>query len=113
MRSQVYFFEVWKKTGKNTRDRSYKNPILLSHVQFHQRFYLLAAVSTFSFYSAYRSGSEEFLQRHNSKQNFLPANAYRRLWYKKVWPASGIPRIPPQQRWSSIWNPADERKNEQ
>lgn len=65
------------------------------------------------FLLVYHGGAEEFLQRHNSARELPSVSAYRRLRYKEVRPASGIPRIPPRQRWSSVWNLADGRKNEQ
>lgn len=85
------------------------------HVQSRQRFHLLAvAPRGILFLLVYQDGSEEFLQRHNSRRgSFRPASAYRRLRYKKVRPVPGIPRIPSRQRWSSVWNLADGRKNEQ
>jgi len=71
---------------------------------------LLAA--TVLFLLTYHGGSEEFLQRHNSTRNLRPADERISTTATIQGGAIGFRRIP-SRRWSSVWNLADGRKNEQ
>lgn len=80
-------------------------------MQLRQRFHLLVA-AVLLFLLVYDGGSEEFLQRYNSARNPCPAG--KRISMTTIQGgAIGFQRIPFRQRWSSVWNLADGRKNEQ
>jgi hypothetical protein len=71
---------------------------------------LLAAAVLFLL--TYHGGSGEFLQRHNSARNLCPAGKRISTTATIQGGAIGFRRIP-SRRWSSVWNLADGRKNEQ